>query len=102
MSRFRIRFLLTLCRGQYILHSDMKKKPKMGRPPLPAYKRRDHKFEIRLNVEERKRVSAICRATGQTISDLFRFRVLGLSERELEAIARGQFVRTPDGTKFAD
>jgi predicted DNA-binding protein len=73
------------------------KKPKMGRPPLPAHKRRDDKLEIRLNVEERKRVEALCKETGLDLSALIRLVVLGMTDSEIQKIAAGKYAITSNG-----
>jgi PHP family Zn ribbon phosphoesterase len=54
--------------------------------------RRSEKLEVRLLIDERKKLDLICEEAGTTISELVRFRVLNLSEGEIEAIRQGAFV----------
>lgn len=78
------------------------KKPKMGRPPLPANKRRDETFEFCLSSAERKELDRACEECDMTLSELIRFRVLGLSERERESIRQRRWVTTNNGKILAD
>jgi hypothetical protein len=67
----------------------MKTKKKIGRPLLPKKDVRKDYVGIRLDAGERKKLDSICEETEKTISDLVRFRVLNLSEGEIEAIRSG-------------
>lgn len=59
--------------------------------------RKDQKVEIRVNEIERKALDRICEQAEMTISELVRHRVLSLTEKEIDALARRSWTTTPYG-----
>lgn len=54
----------------------MKKKSKMGRPPIPPENRRSVNFTIRLTESERDAVESEARKAGLTVGEFIRRRLL--------------------------
>ena len=66
----------------------------------PKSKRKDVLVKFRVSTQERKKLNEICDECGMVLSELLRFRVLGLTSTEIKAIASGHYVITIDGVRL--
>jgi hypothetical protein len=65
----------------------------------PARERKEDYVKVRLNIAERNRLEKVCKEHGLSISEVLRWSAIGISDKEVEAIANNNWYVTSDGVK---
>jgi hypothetical protein len=70
-----------------------------GRPTLPAAERQSERVTIRLTLADAKILQRLCRANNWTMAELFRYRIQGLTNAEIERLQRTGFTEVKKPSK---